>query len=99
MKRKAPLFLGTIDGTEYYDADYVNKIISLIENNDSHLLNLESHNLLDILTRKKDSVILVVGKSAFFEKAEDYFLDNRREIKFGDEIYDRIIRIRKISNT
>ena len=98
MNRSAPLFLGTIDRTEYYDVDYINKIISLIESDDNHLLNLESHNLLHILTNKTDSIIQVAGGSAFFEKAEDYFLDNRNKIRFGNQIYDRIISIRNIRN-
>ena len=61
--------------------EYINKILSLVENQQHNLLNLESDNLLDILTRHHDRVVDVAGSGAFFEKVKKYFTENTENYK------------------
>ncbi len=92
MEKQIPLFGGTIDGQMYFNEEYINNILSLIEKQQHGLLNLESENLLDILTRHADRILEVIGNGPFLGKVKEYFTENYK-LTHSFEIVETIDRI------
>lgn len=91
---KKPLFAGTIDDQMFYNEEYINKVLSLVDKKEHGLLNLESDNLLDILTRHADHVVKIVEKGVFLENVKEYFTENFKVTR-SYEIVEVISRIQE----
>lgn len=91
---KKPLFAGTIEDQMYFNEEYINKVLSLVEKQQHGLLNLESDNLLDILTRHADHVFKFVEKGVFLERVKEYFTENCKVTR-SYEIVDTISKIQE----
>ena len=94
MTIQNPLFAGTIEGQMFFNEEYISKILSMVEKRQHNLLNLESANLLDILTRHADRITNIVGKGVFLEKVREYFTENYK-LTGSYEIVETITRIQR----
>ena len=76
----------------YFNEEYINKVLSLVEKQQHGLLNLESDNLLDILTRHADHVLKIVENGVFLEMVKEYFTENYKLTR-SYEIVETISKI------